>query len=122
MPWPACSLWFATRLLTVQGEVSANRVDISLRVNGRVAKVGANVGDTVKHCVLLAELQSPQLSAAQLAARAALAVAKGVHSTRPEVIAARKADLAAAEADVMLTKETYDRQAHLITTGFTPQQ
>ncbi|MCC8935673.1 efflux RND transporter periplasmic adaptor subunit [Bradyrhizobium sp. Arg68] len=121
-------LWFATRPppLTVQGEVSANRVDISPRVNGRVAKLSANVGDTIKRGALLAELQSPQLSASLIATHAALAVAKAdydrVHSTRPEVIASRKADVAAAEADVVLTKETYDRQAHLITTGFTPQQ
>ncbi|MDI3561888.1 HlyD family secretion protein [Bradyrhizobium sp. Arg816] len=121
-------LWFATRPppLTIQGEISANRVDISPRVNGRVAKLGANVGDTVTRGAQLAELQSPQLSASLLATRAALAVAKAdydrVHSTRPEVIASRKADLAAAEADVVLNKETYDRQAHLITTGFTPQQ
>src|SRR5215475_12135734 len=71
-------LWFATRPapLTVQGEVSANRVDVSPRVNGRVAKLGGDVGDTVKRGALLAELQSPQLSASLLAARAALAVAK----------------------------------------------
>jgi HlyD family secretion protein len=121
-------LWFATRPapLTVQGEVSANRVDVSPRVNGRVAKLGGDVGDTIKPGSLLAELQSPQLSSSLLAARAALAVAKAdydrVHSTRPEVIASRKADLAAAEADVVLTKETYDRQAHLVGSGFTPQQ
>jgi HlyD family secretion protein len=124
----AAFLWFATRPqpLTVQGEVSANRVDVSPRVNGRVSELGVDVGDNVKRGALLAQLESPQLSASLLAARAALAVAKAdydrVYSTRPETIAARKADLAAAEADVVLTKEEYDRQAHLITTGFTPQQ
>src|SRR5712675_64823 len=93
-------LWFATRPppLTVQGEVSANRVDISPRVAGRVAKLPVNVGDTVERGALLAELESPQLIAALTAARAALAVAKAdfdrVNSTRPETIAARKADVA----------------------------
>src|SRR5215813_6649024 len=73
----ATFLWFATRPapLTVQGEVSANRVDVSPRVNGRVAKLGGDVGDTIKRGALLADLQSPQLSASLLAARAALAVA-----------------------------------------------
>ena len=121
-------LWFATRPqpLTIQGEVTANRVDLSPRVNGRVAELRVDVGDTIERGALLTQLESPQLEAALLAARAALIVAKAdfdrVHSTRPETIAARKAELAAAEADVVLMKEEYDRQAHLITTGFTPQQ
>src|SRR5262245_8924815 len=87
-------LWFATRPppLTVQGEVSANRVDVSPRVNGRVADLRVNVGDTVQRGALLAELESPQLRAALIAAHAALAVAKAdydrIFSTRPETIAA----------------------------------
>ena len=99
-------LWLATRAppLTVQGEVSADRVDISPRVAGRVAKLGANVGDTVERDAVIAELESPQLVATLIAARAALSVAKAdldrINSTRPETIAARKAELAAAEADV----------------------
>jgi len=121
-------LWFATRPqpLTVQGEVSADRVDVSPRVNGRVAELRFDVGDSVKKGDLLAQLESPQLAATLIATRAALAVAKAdydrVYSTRPETIAGKKADLAAAEADVVLAKAEYDRQAHLITTGFTPQQ
>ncbi|MFX8649033.1 biotin/lipoyl-binding protein, partial [Acinetobacter baumannii] len=64
-------LWLSTRPppLTVQGEVSANRVDMSLRVNGRVVKLGADVGDTVAKGAVLAELESPQLATAVLAAR-----------------------------------------------------
>src|ERR1700749_945351 len=96
----AVLLWFSTRPppLTVQGEVSSNRVDISPRVSGRVLKLPADVGDTIDRGGLLAQLESPQLSAALLAARAALVVAKAdldrVNSTRPETIAARKADVA----------------------------
>ena len=44
-------LWLATRPppLTIQGEVSADRVDISPRVARiRVIKLGANVGDTIE--------------------------------------------------------------------------
>jgi HlyD family secretion protein len=120
-------LWLATRPppLTVQGEVSSDRVDISPRVAGRVAKLGANVGDTVERGAVIAELESPQLAAALIAARAALSVAKAdldrINSTRPETIAARKAELAAAEADVILNQETFDRKAQLARTGNTPQ-
>src|SRR5882762_9495576 len=81
-------LWFATRPppLTVQGEVSSDRVDISPRVAGRVAKLVATL----------------------IAARAALGVARAdlnrINSTRPETIAARRAEFAAAEADVTLNQ------------------
>ncbi|MCC8943564.1 efflux RND transporter periplasmic adaptor subunit [Bradyrhizobium sp. Arg62] len=121
-------LWFATRPppLTIQGEVTANRVDVSPRVNGRVAELRFDVGDTVGRGVLLAQLDSPQLKAALIAAHAQLAVAKAdfdrVYSTRPENIAAHKADLAAADADVVLAKEVFDRQTSLISSGSTPQQ
>ena len=111
--------------LTVQGEVSADRVDISPRVSGRIAELNAAVGDTVEKGAVIATLDNPQLQATVLASDAALAVAKAdndrINSTRPETIAARKAELAAAVADVTLYQETYDRQAHLVKNGNTPQ-
>ncbi|WP_028748066.1 HlyD family secretion protein [Rhizobium mesoamericanum] len=120
-------LWFATRPppLIVQGEVSANRVDISPRVSGRIAKLNADVGDNVESGSIIAELESPQLVAGLQMAKAALAVAEAdlvrVNSTRPETIAARKAELAAATADVTLYQEDFDRQAKLIATGASSQ-
>ena len=89
---------------------------ISVRASaGRVVKLGADVGDTIERGAVLVELESPQLVAALGAARAALAVAKAdldrINSTRPETIAARKAEVAAAEADVTLYQENYTRQA-----------
>ncbi|SDP39476.1 efflux RND transporter periplasmic adaptor subunit [Phyllobacterium sp. OV277] len=121
-------LWFAIRPppLSVQGEVTANRVDLSPRVGGRIAKLAVNVGDNVKQNDVVAELESPELAAGLLAARAALNVAKAdfdrVNSTRPETIDARKADVAAAQADVILYQEIYRRQAQLVKTGNSPQQ
>jgi HlyD family secretion protein len=120
-------LWFATRPppLTVQGEITADRVDISPRVSGRVAKLGANVGDSVVEEGVIAELENLQLLAMLGAARAALGVAKAdldrVNSTRPETIAARRAELAATQADVTLFQETYNRKAELSRTGNAPQ-
>ncbi|CCM79420.1 HlyD family secretion protein [Rhizobium mesoamericanum] len=120
-------LWFATRPppLIVQGEVSANRVDISPRVSGRIAKLNADVGDNVESGAIIAELESPQLVAGLQMAKAALAVAEAdlvrVNSTRPETIAARKAELAAATADVTLYQEDFDRQAKLVATGASSQ-
>jgi HlyD family secretion protein len=74
---------------------------------------------------VIAELESPQLVATLIAARAALGVARAdltrINSTRPETIAARKAELQAAEADVTLSQETFDRKAQLSRTGNAPQ-
>jgi HlyD family secretion protein len=123
----ALLLWLATRPppLTVQGEVTSDRVDISPRVAGRIAKLNVDVGSSVDKGAVIAELESPQLVAALIAARAALGVARAdldrINSTRPETIAARKAELAAAEADVTLSQETFDRKAQLAHTGNAPQ-
>jgi len=120
-------LWFATKPppLIVQGEVSANRVDISPRVSGRVTKLNADVGDNVERGAVIAELESPQLTAALHMSQAALSVAEAdlvrVNSTRPETIAARQAELAAADADVKLYQEDAGRQGRLITTGASTQ-
>src|SRR3981189_3506483 len=120
-------LWLATRPppLTVQGEVSGDRVDISPRVAGRIAKLEVDVGDTCERGAVIAELESPQLVATLIAARAALSVANAdlnrINSTRPETIAARKAELAAAEADVTPNQETSHRKAQLARTGNAPQ-
>src|SRR6478736_3440120 len=119
----AALLWFATRPppLVVQGEVSANRVDISPRVAGRILKLNADVGDNVEKGTVIAELESPQLTAALHLAEAAVGVSEAdltrVNSTRPETIDAANAELAAASADVTLYQEESARQARLITTG-----
>ncbi len=123
----ATMLWLATRQppLTIQGEVSADRVDISPRVAARIVTLKANVGDAVDKGAVLAELESPQLLASQLAAQAALVVARAdlarVNSIRPETVASREADLNAAKADETLAQETYNRQIELSKTGNVPQ-
>ncbi len=120
-------LWFATRPppLVVQGEVSANRVDISPRVAGRILKLNADVGDNVEKGTVIAELESPQLTATLHLAEAAVGVSEAdltrVNSTRPETIDAANAELAAASADVTLYQEESARQARLITTGASSQ-
>ncbi|TRL37349.1 HlyD family secretion protein [Rhizobium straminoryzae] len=120
-------LWFATRppALVVQGEVSADRVDVSPRVSGRVAQLNVDVGDTVEQGIVIAQLESPQLVAATLATQAALAVARAdldrVNSTRPEVIEAHKAEVRAADADVVLYLSDKDRQTKLAETNAASQ-
>lgn len=120
-------LWFSTRPapLLVQGEVSADRVDISPRVGGRIVHLAAAVGDRVSRGQILAELENPQLTTGLTAARAALAVAEAdfarIASTRPETITARRADRAAAQSDVTLYQENFARQTQLLRSGNAPQ-
>jgi len=120
-------LWLATRPppLTIQGEVSADRVDVSSRVAARVVVLKADVGDTVEKGSVMAELDNPQLVALRLAAAASLAVANAdfdrISSTRPETIATRKAELESAKADELLSQATYSRQIGLARSGNTPQ-
>lgn len=120
-------LWFATLPppLVVQGEVSADRVDISPRVSGRILRLNADVGDTVKTGDVIAELESPQLVAAMHATEAALAVAQAdlvrVNSTRPETIAARRAEVDAAQADIILYQTNQQRQERLLNSAAAAQ-
>lgn len=109
----------------VQGEVSADRVDISPRVGGRIVRLTVAVGDRVTRGQIIAELENPQLTTSLAAARAALAVAEAdfarIASTRPETIATRRADRAAAQSDVTLYQENFARQTQLLRSGNAPQ-
>ncbi len=121
------ALWFATRppALTVQGEVDATRADVSARVSGRVHELMADVGDTVEPGAVVARLQNPQLEASLAVAEAALVTAQAdldrINNTQPQVIAARKAELAQADAQVTLAGETHERQVQLVRSHDTPQ-
>lgn len=107
----------APQPLIVQGEVEATRVDIAAKVSARVAKVSADFGDRVAIGDQLVVLDSPQLQTGHLSAKAAVAVAQAnrdlVFSIRPEVIDARRADLARAEANVELAQKTFERVSRL---------
>jgi HlyD family secretion protein len=121
------ALWFATRSppLTVQGEVNATRADVSARVSGRVHELMADVGDKVEHGAVIARLESPQLEASLAVAEAALVTAQAdleqITNTRPQAVAARRAELAEADAEVTLAGETHARQVQLVKTGDTPR-
>lgn len=75
--------------------------------------------------MVIAELESPELTAALHMAQAALAVSEAdltrVNSTRPETIDPANAELAAATADGTLYQEESARRARLITTGASTQ-
>jgi HlyD family secretion protein len=54
-------LWLATRppSLTIQGEVSADRVDISPRVAARIITLDADLSDIVERGAVMAEFENP---------------------------------------------------------------
>ena len=122
-------LWLATRPppLTVQGEVSADRVDISPRVAGagRHAEVRTSATpSSAARC--MAELESPQLGrgAARRPGGAGASrrpISIGSTASVPRRSPRGKADLDAAKADETLNQETYDRQIELARTGNAPQ-
>ncbi|MFN3972946.1 MAG: HlyD family secretion protein [Gemmobacter sp.] len=123
----ALSVWWVTRPgpLLIQGELAAPRVDVSARASGRVAGIMADLGGRIEAGQVLAELTNPQLVAAHAAAASGVDVARASQAaagaTRPEVIRAREADLAAAQADLRLAEEQATRDRELSQQGLRPQ-
>jgi HlyD family secretion protein len=111
----------------VQGEADATRIDIAARVDGRVAQRPVDRGQNVTAGQVLVTIDNPQLltklKEAQAGQAVALADLKRIEvGTRAEVIAQRKAALAAAEASTQLAKQTYDRTKQLTARDFASVQ
>jgi HlyD family secretion protein len=121
------SIWYLVRPvpLLVQGEVDATRLDIAARVDGRVGEVPVERGQNVDANAVLVRIDNPetlakhdQTLAARIVAEAQLA---NIHAgTRAEVIAARKAALERAQANLVLAQKTYDRVKQLAEHGNAP--
>lgn len=123
----ALSIWYLVRgePLLLQGEVDATRLDIAARVDGRVAEIPVVRGQDVPANAVLVRIDNPETVAKNEQAVAAKVVADAQLAninvgTRQEVIAARKADLERAQANVVLAQKTYDRARQLAETGNTP--
>jgi len=125
----AISLWYLARPqpLLVQGEADGTRIDIAARVEGRVAQRPVDRGQNVTAGQVLVTIDNPELSTKLKEAEAAKAVAladlKRIEvGTRAEVVASRRAALAAAEANARLAEQTYDRTRQLATRDFASVQ
>lgn len=123
------SLWYLLQPdpLLVQGEADARRVDIAARVDGRIATRPVSRGEDVAAAQVLVTIDNPQLAAKLREAEAARAVAAAdlariMVGTRPEVIAAREAAVASAEANAKLAQQTYDRTKQLTERDFASVQ
>jgi len=119
------SLWYLVlpQPLLIQGEADATRIDIAARVDGRVAARPVERGDNVADDQLLLSIDNPELITKLREAEAAKAVAAADFTrievgTRAETIAARKAAVASAEANLKLQQQTYDRTRQLAEKDF----
>jgi HlyD family secretion protein len=119
------TLWYLARPqpLIVQGEADATRIDIAARVDGRVATRPVHRGEDVKAGQVLVTIDNPELLTRLKEAEAARAVAaadlKRIQvGTRAEVVDARRAALASAEASAKLAEQNYDRTKQLTAREF----
>lgn len=119
------SLWYLAQPqpLLVQGEADATRIDIAARVDGRVAQRPVSRGDNVAAAEVLVAIDNPELVMKLHEAEAAKVVAAADLArievgTRAEVVAERKAAVAAAEASLTLAQQTYDRVKKITQGGF----
>ena len=123
------TLWYLIQPqpLLIQGEADATRIDIAARVDGRVAKRLVHRGENVTAEQILVTIDNPQLltklKEAEAARTVALADLRRIEvGTRAEVVAARKAALAAAEASTRLAEQTYERTKQLTARDFASVQ
>lgn len=112
--------------LLVQGEVDATRFDIAARVDGRVREVSVARGQDVASGAVLVSIDNPETIAKRDQMVAAKAVAEAqlanvLAGTRAETIAARKAELSRAQANLVLARKTFDRVHTLTDQGNAPQ-
>lgn len=121
------SIWYLVQPqpLLVQGEVDATRFDIAARVDGRVAEIPVLRGQDVPASAVLVRIDNPETIAKNDQTLAAKIVAEAQRAnidagTRVETIAARKAQLERAEANVVLAQKTYDRVKQLAEHGNAP--
>jgi HlyD family secretion protein len=123
------SLWYVVQPqpLLVQGEADARRIDIAARIDGRVAQRPVDRGQNVAPGQVLVAIDNPELLTKLKEAQAAQAVAAANLArinvgTRAEVIAARQAALASAQANLTLQQQTYDRTRQLTEKDFASVQ
>jgi HlyD family secretion protein len=123
------SIWylFQPQPIVVQGEADATRIDIAARVDGRVRERPADRGDDVKAGELLLAIDNPELVAKLAEARTAKGAAEAnlanvLAGVRAEEIAQRAATVEAADANLKLAQQEYDRTKQLNEHDFASQQ
>ncbi len=97
------------------GRIEAVQVDISTRIAGRVEEISAQEGDLVQAGKIVALIDSAQLQAQLLRARADVASAESQ-------VAAARASIAQAKAQLILAEQELKRTRSLVEKGHSSQE
>jgi HlyD family secretion protein len=115
-------------ILTATGYIiAAHKIEVASKVNGRVAWIGVDKGDTVKAGQALVRLENDEYRAQVTQQKGQLAnleakLAELQHGSRPEEIQKARADVNEAKADMANSKITLDRTSKLVSEGVLAKQ
>ena len=122
------SIWYLSRRepLVVQGEVQSRTFDLAARVDGRVGEIVVARSQDVTRGAPLLRIDNPELLAREQASEATFRVAEAELARvragfRAETIAARKAEIDRADADLTLAQKTFERTRQLVASHNSPQ-
>jgi HlyD family secretion protein len=122
------AIWYLSRTepLVIQGEVQTRTFDMAARVDGRIAEIAVARSEDVKQGAPLIRIDNPELVAKERESESALGVAEAELARvragfRAETIAARKAEVERAQADLTLAQKTFDRTRQLVVSHDSPQ-
>lgn len=130
----AAGAWYLARtddaevtLLQLQGNIDVRQVNLAFKVEGRIAEVAVDEGDSVQAGQVVASLDKRYFNDELAVARAhrnnlAAAVAKLEHGSRPEEIAQARALSADREATLARAKEDFNRAKNLVGKGAVSRQ
>ena len=112
--------------MILQGEADATNVIVSSKARGRVVDLRVRRGDDVKQGDILLRLDSPEMDAQVAALQSALdqteaRLAESEHGTREEDIAALRAGVSLAQAQLRNAEADHERNAQLVAKGFYSQ-
>ncbi len=108
--------------LVLQGNVDVRQVNLAFKVDGRIATLAVDEGDTVEAGQVIATLEGSYFDDDLRAAKArrdnaAANVARLEHGSRPEEIAAAKAQVAEQKAALARSQQDFDRAERLVGSG-----
>lgn len=112
--------------LVLYGNVDIRQVNLGFRVGGRIAEMPVDEGAAVAAGATLAQLDRQPLIEALAAAEAQVGAAQAQldklrNGSRPQEIAQAEAAVAARNADMVRTREAYERRKTLVGTGAVSQ-
>ncbi|MGB9456661.1 MAG: efflux RND transporter periplasmic adaptor subunit [Bryobacteraceae bacterium] len=107
--------------------VAAHRIEVAAKVIGKVKWIGVDKGDHVQEGQVIVRLEDDEYQAQLEQAKGQMAnleakLAEALNGSRPEEVAAAKANLDSAKADMDDARLSVDRARKLRQTGLTAQQ